>query len=165
MEEQREEARFVMSLLEEFKTKYNCNFEYPIYLDMEAGENSPLYTTYFNEGKYDELAKVLDAGLSEFTKNGYHVGIYSSDHVIKVLENTYLAEKYEMWTTSGSSYNTSVEIDEVEGIIHPNYYPSNKESAIQITQVGKCAGINGDVDIDVATSSLVKKIKTGNYSN
>ena len=102
----------------------NRKFEYPIAFDIE--EPSVLAKPA------EELAAIIDAFCSELEKKGYYTVLYCSSFYLNNCIPRWVWERYDVWC---AHYNVS----------RPTFVG---KYGIWQYGLGKCDGINGDVDVD-----------------
>ncbi len=102
----------------------NRKFEYPIAFDIE--EPSVLAKPA------EELGAIIDAFCSELEKKGYYTVLYCSSFYLNNCIPRWVWERYDVWC---AHYNVS----------RPTFVG---QYGIWQYGLGKCNGINGDVDVD-----------------
>ncbi len=110
-------------------------FEYPIAFDIE--EPSVLAKPG------EELAAIIDAFCSELEKKGYYTVLYCSSFYLNNCIPRWVWERYDVWC---AHYNVS----------RPTFVG---QYGIWQYGLGKCDGINGDVDVDYCYRDYPKLIR------
>lgn len=110
-------------------------FEYPVYLDLEANEHFALGRTM--------VSKIIRAFLERVESAGYWVGLYGSYSSLTTYTEPDIRSRYAIWLAHWGVQKS----------------PYNGEYGLWQTGVGRTAGINGDVDIDRGYVDYPKLIK------
>ena len=154
----KKEAHFVAEQLKGY------SLELPVYMDIEEKKQVELM-----DRDSQEFKAVIAAGMAELEGAGYFAGVYCN----KGLENNIarksfidsISKAYNCWLTSPSTYNVAVEFEKFK---QENYsistMPTDNIAMYQYCQRGQAAGIQGEVDLNYASQSLVKTIEEKGYS-
>lgn len=127
----------------------------PIYLDFEQSSVAKSGITDW-DGYVTKAKGIFEAA-------GYKVSIYiNSSDFNKFSKITCLNSK-DFWITCPSTYNNHYNYSNFgKDGFELVYFPDSKGIIKQYTQYGKIDGINGNVDFNVASASLIKDAKKSN---
>lgn len=100
----------------------------------------------------EKLTSIIETETKILNAAGYKVGIYCNKNWYeKVLDSTYLKERFPFWIARYSSNDT--------GKVPTSLSPSKYADAWQYSSKGKVSGITGNVDLDMTFGSLSDKMK------
>ncbi|MCR5656701.1 MAG: glycoside hydrolase family 25 protein [Butyrivibrio sp.] len=123
-QEAREEAQYVLDMLEPYNVKY------PVVIDIEASESSDARTKGLDNATYSEIATTF----CEMVKtSGYTPMIYGNNRTFIAMLSENELQNYPVW---------------IADYADPMYFPY-KFDMWQYTDSGKVDGIDGDVDLDL----------------
>lgn len=147
-EQAAQEAQKVVDFLDSYKQEFDFKLEYPIFFDIELPKQIELGGAAIRE-MINAAAKVIE-------NHGYTFGVYINSGNYNMVKDC----GYPLWMTSSQTYNKKVNFDTFKqdsfSILHKT---DNERAMWQYSQYGKIDGINGDVDINYATSTLTNKIQ------
>lgn len=146
-EEAEQEAQKVVDILDSYQQDFNVKLEYPIFIDIEwsdqlaLGENS--------------IRKIVEAAAKVIENHGYTFGVYINSGNYEMVQGC----GYPLWMTSSESYNNKTDFDKFKQDSFSILYKTNNEKTMwQYSQRGTIDGINGEVDINYATSNLKNRV-------
>lgn len=146
-EEAEQEAQKVVDILDSYQQDFNVKLEYPIFIDIEwsdqlaLGENS--------------IREIVEAAAKVIENHGYTFGVYINSGSYEMVQGC----GYPLWMTSSESYNKKTDFDKFKQDSFSILYKTNNEKTMwQYSQRGTIDGINGEVDINYATSNLKNRV-------
>ena len=146
-EEAEQEAQKVVDILDSYQQDFNVKLEYPIFIDIEwsdqlaLGENS--------------IREIVEAAAKVIENHGYTFGVYINSGNYEMVQGC----GYPLWMTSSESYNNKTDFDKFKQDSFSILYKTNNEKTMwQYSQRGTIDGINGEVDINYATSNLKNRV-------
>ena len=146
-EEAEQEAQKVVDILDSYQQDFNVKLEYPIFIDIEwsdqlaLGENS--------------IREIVEAAAKVIENHGYTFGVYINSGNYEMVQGC----GYPLWMTSSESYNKKTDFDKFKQDSFSILYKTNNEKTMwQYSQRGTIDGINGEVDINYATSNLKNRV-------
>ena len=113
-----------------------CQYEYPIYYDVELQE-------HFALGR-ERVSAIIRAFLDTVERAGYWVGLYMSAHYLNNYVDNDILERYAVWV---AHHDAAV----------PDY--SGSFGMWQYSSTGIVSGINGNVDLDICYTDYPKLIR------
>ena len=150
-EEAELEAQRVVDILDSYKKEYGFKLEYPVFIDIEWPKQLAL-------GE-DTIRKIVASAGKVIENHGYTFGVYINSSNYEMVKDC----GYPLWLTSSESYNNKTNFNKFKTPSFPVLYRTDNEKVMwQYSQRGKIEGINGEVDINYATSALTNKIIQGN---
>lgn len=147
-EEAEQEAQRVVDILDSYKKEFGFKLEYPIFIDIEWNKQVALGGS--------ALRDIIDAAAKVIENHGYTFGVYINLGNYKMVKGC----GHPLWMTSSQTYNKETNFDTFKqdsfSILHKT---DNERAMWQYSQKGKIDGINGNVDINYATSTLTNLIQ------
>lgn len=135
VEETREEAKFMVSLLENYK------IDYPVVLDMEE----PWQQKNLTNAERTEMARVF---IDEIKAAGYYPMLYTNSNWLENLLDTDELSDVEIWLADWRGYTTYT-----------------GDYGIWQYGVAMVSGIEGEVDANIGYKDYAKIIKNGGYNH
>ena len=146
-EEAEQEAQRVVDILESYKQDFDFKLEYPVFIDIEWSDQVAL-----GENK---IREIIDAAAKVIENHGYTFGVYINSGNYEMVKGC----GYPLWMTSSESYNNKTDFGKFKQDSFSILYKTNNEKAMwQYSQRGRIDGIEGEVDINYATSTLKDKV-------
>lgn len=128
-------------------------FEYPIFYDAE-------YEDQKSVGKA-AMSKVIMAFINRMTSYGYYCGTYSGEYMLtSCMDTTVIGEKHDIWMAK--YYNALQNLTPAQAKSAVSGYTSTYSQLYgmwQYSSTSSIAGINGNVDVDVAYKDFPAIIK------
>lgn len=150
-EEAELEAQKVVDILDKYKKEFGFKLEYPIFIDIEYKKQLAL-------GE-DAIRKIVAAAGKVIENHGYSFGVYINKKDYGMVKDC----GYPLWLTSSESYDNKTNFTKFKTPAFPVLYKTDNEKVMwQYSQRGQIEGINGEVDVNYATSTLTNKIIQGN---
>ena len=142
-----DEAQKVVEILDNYKKEFGFKLEYPIFIDIE-------WSKQVNLGE-SALREIIEAAGKVIENHGYTFGVYINNSNYEMVKGC----GYPLWLTSSESYDNKTNFTKFKKSSFPVLYRTDNEKAMwQYSQRGQIEGINGEVDINYATSTLTNKI-------
>lgn len=146
-EEAEQEAQRVVDILDSYKQDFDFKLEYPVFIDIEWSDQVAL-----GENK---IREIIDAAAKVIENHGYTFGVYINSGNYQMVKGC----GYPLWMTSSESYNNKTDFGKFKQDSFSILYKTNNEKAMwQYSQRGRIDGIEGEVDINYATSTLKDKV-------
>lgn len=156
-EEALKEAMFVAEILK------NYTLEYPVYMDIETKAQNKM----INENS-QEIKDIVTTAMTYFEEQGYYAGVYCNGNTKIVGRKAFIDEmsqRYTFWLARPNNYNDEVDFDTFEITENSEITsPIGGVHMYQYTQNGKIKGINGNVDINYASSLLEETIAKNGFA-
>lgn len=135
------------------KLDLTFNPSFPIYMDCFDDTNGAQYKMY-EAGRYDECVDIIDYWCKAMESAGFFAGVYLNNghynHLTQSIDRENILNKYSIWV---AEYPSTEEIN-VRNCTELTVPFINSIYGQQVSSKGKVDGIDGYVDVNIASKEL-----------